>query len=352
MAPRLLVLAPDPSGDMLAAPLAAAWIERTGGRVTALGGPALAAAGARVVWDQGPFATLGFADAIAALPRTWIPARQAITAATEHDVVMVADARWFLERAAPVARRAGARVAWLAPSPDWRRRGPTERTERLAALADLLLVTDPLARAAYPDRSVWMGHPGLAAAADIEAEREEVLALFPGSRKGEVSRLLPMFLDAAERAGRMDATVVSDPFGLVGALPDGVRRDCGEAAALLAKCRVALAASGTLLQEAVVTRTPVVASYLVSPVVSWWVYLTRGRPRHWTHPNLLAGREVVPEFIQERAEPVAIAESVSLLWEGGRREACLRGLEDIRREYLGGEGVEAAARALTALAKA
>lgn len=352
--PRLLVLAPDPSGERLAAPLVAAWLEATGGAVTALGGEALAAAGAEIRWEQGPFATLGFADALANLPRTLPSWRAVLAALPGHDALLVADARFLLERAAQRARAAGLKVAWLAPSPDWRARGPSPRTRRLAALADLLLVTDPLAMEAYGagPGAVWVGNHLLQAAAQAAAAAGEghLAGVFPGSRPREVRRLLPTLVAGALGVGTPGGVAVSDPFGLVGDLPEGVERHRGPARELLARCRAAVVAGGTVLQEAVVARVPAVMAYKVSRPLAAWIKVAGRAPPFWAHPNLLAGSAVVPELLQDKATPAAVASALRGVWSGAGRTAALAAQERLCPLYLapGQDGAAALARLVPA----
>nr|MBC8514328.1 hypothetical protein [bacterium] len=218
MASRLLLIAPDPSGDTLGAHFCKVWRKGGGGQVWALGGDQLRQEGAEVKWDSAPFQTLGFLDALFKLPQTRPLWKEIIRTLPLVNGVVVVDARFLMERIAPHVQRAGLPLVWLAPSPDWRKAGEsTSRTERLSLLVDYLWVTDPLAWRAYKnsEKATRFAHPRFQDTPSVKREKG-LLALLPGSRPSEIIRNKNTFIKAASLMDWAKSVDVSDPFGIEG----------------------------------------------------------------------------------------------------------------------------------------
>lgn len=155
-----------------------------------------------------------------------------------------------------------------------------------------------------PDRAAARAALGLAAT-------DTVVALLPGSRRGEVERLAFDFIAAAawlhERrpglrfvlpAANAAARRVLDP--LVAASPVPIRVLDGEARAALTACDVALVASGTATLEALLCKRPMVVAYRIGAATAWLLRrLKLVKLRYFSQPNLLAGAGIVPEVFQE-----------------------------------------------------
>jgi lipid-A-disaccharide synthase len=180
----------------------------------------------------------------------------------------------------------------------------------------------------------FVGHP-LADQFPLEADRasaraalglaadDEVVALLPGSRMGEVSRLAQPFVGAAAwLAARRPAAKFVAPLtnaatrecfeatlGAAAAAGAGVPVQVleGQSRAVLAAADVVLVASGTATLETLLTRRPMVVAYRLAPLTAFLLRRLRlVKVRHFSQPNLLVGREVVPEFFQEAATPAAL----------------------------------------------
>ena len=160
-----------------------------------------------------------------------------------------------------------------------------------------------------------------------------IVLLLPGSRKGEVSSLLPLCLDVANRVarehGNLFFVIPTVPHvaaqvreGLAGFAPaHAVVEGSGEKADAFAAAHAALAASGTVTLELALAGVPSVICYRVNALTA---YLVRRvvRVRHVSLPNIILGREVMPEFLQERATAQLIAPALSnLLCESPERRA-------------------------------
>jgi|GEM_PF-5261472 len=314
----MLILAPDPSGDFIASKIAEAWIKADQGPIKALGGTCLKSAGADVFISQDPFSTIGFVDAVLNLPKTLKEGRRIEQKLMNSSVLVVVDGRYLLEKFSPIAKKLSIPVVWVAPSPDWKQKGKTSRTKKLESLADLLLVTDEMSWMAYSGngKAIRVKNPHF----DIsENQDEDFLGFFLGSRKKEVERLMPVFLKLAERF-KEKKILVSNAFGHIKDQFDQfsnveIRKE--DAKKIIPLCRVAIACNGTLVQQCVVSKTPVVAVYKTSNLL-WSVLgvskLLGRTPDFWVHPNIFAEKEIVPERIQDLCNFRMLEKDVNDMW--------------------------------------
>jgi lipid-A-disaccharide synthase len=345
-----------------------------------LGGPELRAAGLRAVADTESVAVMGFADVLTHLPEIR-RARQRLLELLRNRpdaLFLPIDAPGLNLALARAAKRSGRRVVYYVAPQVWA--WGEGRVRRLRSDVDLLLLLfrfeeEPLRRAGV--RVAWVGHPAgalrrdepsrRAARAALGVEEDEMLlALLPGSRRGEAGRHLAPMLDAAARLvnqlpGRL-RVAVSDA-GPVGPLRhdraiaeawDRVRpiHHAGEAASLLRAADAAAVASGTATLEAAALGTPLVIVYRTGRL-NYEIARRIVRVPRIGLPNLVLGRSVAPELIQDRATGHEIARALApLLTESDARESQRRafaGLPDL----LGGPGSgERAADALLTFVRA
>lgn len=235
----------------------------------------------------------------------------------------------------------------------WNRR----RIPEMARYLDLMLCIFPFEAELYNKsglRTVFVGHPMIESlsARHVPGERDEnLIGLFPGSRPREIRKILPVMLDAAgllisrKPEARFEIAAASpalareiEAFAGGSKLPrEQISITIGEAAAAMQRAAVGLVASGTATLEAANFRLPFVLIYRVA----WLTYLAARavvKVKHLGMPNVLAGREIVPEFIQHRAKPKAIADSVLRLMDD--KDARIRLLSEFETimAKLGGAG--------------
>jgi lipid-A-disaccharide synthase len=214
----------------------------------------------------------------------------------------------------------------------WNRR----RIPQMAGYLDLMLCIFPFEAELYNQsglRTRFVGHPMLESIEGrrLDSKRDpNLIALLPGSRAREVRKILPIMLKAAEdiSAAKPDASfeiaaanekLAAEIRGLVKSRP-GVRVTVNDAAAALQRAEVGMIASGTATLEAAIFRLPFVLIYRVA----WLTYVAARlvvRVKHLGMPNVLAGREIVPEFIQHRAKPRAIGAAVVRLMDDAAARA-------------------------------
>lgn len=355
MTPRILVMAGEPSGDLHGGRVIEALRARfPEAAITAVGGPRMAATGARLLRDIDDFAAMGFVEIVHK-----IPAHLALFNRLRHDfdagrydIVITIDYPGFHVRVAEAARRRGIKVLhYIAPQLwAWH----PERAARWARAVDRLAVILPFEPEFFRRHGIeasYVGHPlaeSHAAPSRPAArqalgigEEERVLALFPGSRRGEIARLWQPYRDAAlalRAEGRCSRVIVAGtPWaGYPGSDEMTVVRD--DPALALAAADAVLAKSGTTTLEAALADVPMVVAYRTHPITYrvarrlitvCWVSLV----------NLIAEREVVPELVQDAVTTDELVRRIGPLLDGHSEEARLQreGFAEVRRR-LGGTG--------------
>lgn len=369
--PRVFVSAGEVSGDRFGAALVEALRQQAPGvEVRGLGGARMAAAGVELLADVTPVSAVGLLEQLPALRpvfRAFGAARRAI-AAWRPDVVVLIDFQGANMRLARQARALGVpTVYWILPQGWlWGLRG---EVERVAHAVDQLVAVLPGEAAAYEAAGgavTRVGHPLLDVLPPLAPGSRPAgtwVALLPGSRRAEVTSLLPTFLAAAARIAvarpdvRFLLPIASEALAptvrtATAGTPLPLTLLEGEAQPAWAHADVVLAASGTAVLEAACRDVPCVAAYRVSRPTAWLARRLLRTP-HVTLPNILLGRRLVPECLQEAARPdVLAAEVLSLLAEPGRREAQRAGFAEVREALGGPGGVAAAAGVVLATARA
>lgn len=339
--PLIYLIAGEPSGDFLGGRLMAALKARTGGvvRFAGIGGEAMAAEGllSRVPIDE--LAIMGVAEVLPRARRIF--RRVAETVAdilrAQPDAVVTIDSSGFTWRVAHGLRRRGSRVPlihYVAPMV-WAWRGG--RARRMARWYDHLMVLLPFEPAYFEKVGLdcsFVGHPVVESGADhgdgaafrrhhaIDANAK-MLVLLPGSRRGEVGRLLPIFAEAIELlAARHPGLRVVLPT--IATVRETVRIAVArwpievmivgpaEKYDAFAAGDVAIAASGTVALELAMAGLPAVVAYRINPLTNALVRrIVKVRFAHLV--NVVLGREAVPEFIQDRCTPDRIAAGAARL---------------------------------------
>lgn len=321
--PRIFLSAGEPSGDLHGAEVIRALRERFPGAVLdAFGGPLMAAAGATVHTRMEGIAAFGAVEILQKIPAHLRLLRhlEAQFARGAWDLVLLIDYPGFHLRVAEAARRAGIPVLYYIAPQLWAWR--PGRAARFSRACNRLAVVLPFEEQFFASVGLpaqYVGHPLLDRGAPPSRQDardalgvpadQKVLALFPGSRTGEVERLWPAFRAAATQllSGGAAARVLvaTTPHGHYPD-PGALQLVPGDSVRVLAAADAAIVKSGTTTLEAALTDTPMVVAYRVHPIT---YALSRGLLTvPWVSlVNLVAGQAVVPELLQGQATPDRLA---------------------------------------------
>lgn len=358
---RLLLSCAEASGDLYAGALTRELraIEPHL-EIAGLGGPHFEAAGGHLLADYRGIAVTGLTEALSKIPKSLSTLRMLVADARAHkpDALVVIDSPDFNFRLAPSIKKLGVPVIYYIAPQVWAwRKG---RLKTIRGFADRVLVIFPFEEAVYRESGVpveFVGHPLIDMIA-TSAPREAFLrahglspdaptvALLPGSRPNEVSRILPDLVAAAAkireqlpsaefvvaRADHLDDELFASLQGMAATVVVS-----GDTNTVLASADVALTASGTATVQTALHDTPMVVVYRVSPL-TYEIGKRLVRVDSIAMVNLIAGDKIVPELIQEAFTPDAVArEAVSLLTDPDRAARQRAGFARVR-ERLGGSG--------------
>ena len=356
--PRVMLSCGEASGDMYAGALVRALrslepdVEAFG-----FGGERMAAAGAALVGDYRGVAVTGLVEALAVLPRSWRMLRTLGETARMRrpDVFVAIDFPDFNFRLLPVMRRLGIPVVYYISPQLWAWRAG--RLETIRRYVDRMLVIFPFEQELYEKAGVpveFVGHPLVdlldrrgardvfLGAHGLDAARP-ILALLPGSRPNELRRILPTLA----RATRLVAARVPGVQFLVARAPSldtalfapiEAARTAGlsivviegQTDAVLSSADAVVTASGTATIQTALHGRPMVVVYRLAPV-TYALGRRLVRLRTYGMVNLVAGRTIVPELIQDRLTPETVAEeAVSLLTNRARADAMRAALAEVR----------------------
>ena len=363
LSPLFVLVAGEASGDLLGAGLIADVRARIpGAHFAGIGGPRMAAAGMELWHPAQKLSVMGLVEVLAHLPELLSIRRDtfARTLRARPAAFIGIDAPDFnlgLERR---LKRAGVRtVHYVSPSVwAWRE----QRARRIGASADRVLCLFPMEPPIYARHGVdarFVGHPLADAFADEPdqgaarralglPDEAPVLALLPGSRLGEIRRLGADFLATATLLMRdLPQLRIAVPFASAecrsaftqllesapgDSIPVGSRLHLldGQAHAAMIAADAVLLASGTAALEAMLAKRPMVVAYRVA-ALTYWLVRTFGllNTDVYSLPNILAGRQMVPELMQAACTPAALAAALIPYLRDRRMPPALR--DEFRR---------------------
>lgn len=367
-----MVSAGEASGDLHGATLCGALrILDPRARLFGMGGPRMAAAGAEILVDPTAQAGVGTSEVLGRIPALHRAYRLLVRRlrAERPQALVVIDFPEFNLRLAKQAGLAGVPVVYFLPPQLWAwRKG---RVRQMARRVTRVLAAFPFERDLYEAAHVpveFVGHPLLDVVpldlGKVKArerlgvgDRQTVVGLLPGSRREEVSRLLPPMLEAAARLARSDGrrsfvlglapTVDRSAVAwlLTRAIEAGgpkVEILEGLTHEVMAGADVLLVASGTATLEAALLGAPMVVCYRVSRLTEAVARLLK-RVDWISLPNIVAGRAVVPEILQGQVTGARLALEAERLIEDPAAATAQRAAFKELRARLGQPGVGARA---------
>jgi len=376
---RFALAAGEASGDTLGAGLIEAIRALApDSEFVGMAGPKMIAAGCEPWYRSEEIAVMGFFEVLPHLRRI-LALRRELIGRIEHaqvDAFIGIDAQDFNKPAEAQLKRAGIKTVQYVSPQVWAWRQSRVATIREAVdLVLCVLPFEPKFYAAHGVNAKFVGHPladQIPLAVDKAAARaklglpldKSVLAVLPGSRRSEVSRLsAPFMATAAWLESRVpDLTVAvaiaSDSiaelfheatFGLDVSRAKLIPQKARE---ILAAADVVLTASGTASLEALLTKRPMVVAYKMVPLTYWLLRrLGVSKLPYFSLPNLLAGRALVPEFVQGQVRPDVLGPAVLGALDGtGLKPGWYDAFADIHRQ-LRCDASASAAREVLALVR-
>jgi lipid-A-disaccharide synthase len=346
---EILFVAGETSGDLHAAGVAAAIRRREPDRpLSGIGGSRMREAGVTLLEDVERMAVMGFVEVIRHVPRHWLLLRDLRRRLDRNGtgLVTLIDYPGFNMRVAERARARGVPVLYYITPQVWAwGAGRLEKLSRLITRAAVILpFEEPLLRQHGID-ATFVGHPLLDRATSMPdragarralgvPDGTPMLALFPGSRSQEIARHLDDFVAVGRELQRRVAglrVVVSVAPGVeidTGACPFPTVR--GASFGVLRAADAAFCKSGTSTLEAAVAGCPLAVGYRTNRVT--YAIASRVVKVPWIGlVNVVAGRLVAPEFVQDQLIPVRVADALQpLLADSADRRRMLDGLAEVR----------------------
>jgi lipid-A-disaccharide synthase len=371
---EIMIVAGEASGDLHGANLVRALKGREPDlRFFGMGGPELDRAGVELLYEAARLSVVGVQEVFSHLGDI-VEARRILTRAMRQRLprlLVLIDFPDFNLMLAARAKKLGIPVFYYISPQIWAWR--SGRVKKIGRLAERVAVILPFEQEFYRQKGYevdFVGHPLLDTVATttsrdafLQAQHIDpgatVVGLLPGSRRKEITSLLPDFLAAAEYlargiSGKVVFLVPRAPTVSETMLEDHGIRDyrhrldirvlAENRYDLMAACDAAMAASGTVTLELAILGVPTVVAYRLSPR-SYRLGRMLIKLPWFSLVNLIAGREVIPELLQDEVTPAALAGHLArLLREDTERDGMLQGLAEVKKK-LGTPG--AADRAAT-----
>lgn len=349
-----MLCAGEASGDLHASELIRALREADSeARFCFLGGDEMAAAaGCDPLIHYRDMAYMGFIDVVKHLPQVGrnLKAAARLLSRVKPDALILIDYPSFNLRLAEEAQKLNIPVFYYISPKIWAwKEWRIKDIKRLCTEVLSILPFEPkfYAERGY-DRCFYVGNPSVE---EIDArlakspspgefcsknslEDRPIIALVPGSRVSEIRSNLPIMLEAMRPLEAKYQAVIAEAPGVVPAIyPEGIKRVTGQTTDLMAAAKAALVTSGTASLEAALARTPQVVCYRHSGSRVFYTVMERVLKIPFVSlPNLIAGKEVVPELLLHKCTPAAAASAlIDILPGRPAREAQLRGYDLIRK---------------------
>lgn len=363
---KIYLIAGEPSGDLLGSRLMRALRDKTGGNVEffGLGGDTMEAEGLTPLFDISDLAIMGLVEVIPSIPRVLRHIKNTVDdiVRVRPDIVVTIDSWSFCARVHKALRRLKTGIPqlhYVAPQVwAWKKKRARTMYKYIDALMTLL-PQEPKYFTPYHLETVFVGHPVIeseALSADGAAFRrrhnipddKRVISVLPGSRKTEVSKLLPVFLESAGRLLAKDAdfVFVLPTVKTVAKMVREMTADAGvpllvvetqqERYGAFQASDAAIAASGTVALELAICKIPHLIAYKVSKLTAFIV----SRIMHIQYVNLtniMLGRCIVPELLQEHCTASEITANVrELLKKGELYEREMQGFAEVKNKLANG----------------
>jgi len=364
MSETVMIVTGETSGELYGSLLATALKKKLQDiRITGIGGEQMQAAGVELI--SGITGSFGLVEAISSLRKIRETFRQAVEALRKDRpaVLVLIDYPDFNLKLAAEAKKENIRILYYVSPQVWAWR--KKRIKKIARLVDKMAVLLPFEEKLYKDSGLdceFVGHPVFdeieAISKDRKALRKElglkedlpVLSMLPGSRTHELDRLLPVITEivASFRKDQYQFCVPLAPntdirrYGrqLEELRAEGVVINKGKSLRSLAASDIAVIASGTATLQSVLLGVPTVVIYKLSPLTYFLGKLILN-VKHISLVNILSGKGVVREFIQDQASARNVADEIrKITTDDSYRQEMLRAFDKVREMFAGKKASE------------
>lgn len=330
-------------------------------QIEAIGGENLKKEGVKLFCDHSKMAVVGL-DAVKSLFSHIKLGKNLVDYLKNEykpDIALLIDYGGFNLRIARELKKRGIEIFYYISPQVWAtRKGRINVIRKYISKIMLIL---PFEEDLYKNKGVnaeYVGHPLISQLPEPSNKEEfinknkldphkKIVGIFPGSRKMEINYLLPIFLEAAYKINihskKVQFCIAQAPnlrdeildkhlkeFAIMNDLDIKILKNQNHG--LLANSDAVIAASGTITLEAALYNTPIVISYK-GPYIAYLVYLFIRYIKFAALPNIIAGKEIIKEFIQHRAKPELIAnEILALLHNESKRNEMIREMAKIREK--------------------
>ncbi|MDK9719480.1 MAG: lipid-A-disaccharide synthase [Trichlorobacter sp.] len=362
---RVMIVAGEASGDIYGAGLVrAVHAADPAFSFFGIGGPRMREAGCETLVDSADMAVVGLVEVLKhfnVIAAAFLKLKK-ILLETPPDLLILIDYPGFNLRLAKVAKKAGVKVLYYISPQIWAwRQG---RVKKIKRLVDHMAVILPFEAPFYERAGVpvsFVGHP-MADLVKVSLTHEQaatsfgldparlIVGLFPGSRRSEVSRLLPTIIDAAHLLKQRFpdiqfalplASTLTDadlaPWLVDCNLPITVTRE--RIHDLMRACDAVISVSGTVTLEIALVGTPLIIIYKLAPL-TFQLAKRLVKVEHIGLCNIVAGEAVAKELIQDDASPEQIAADIEQILSDGLYNDGIRNRLSHVRERLGGGGAD------------
>jgi lipid-A-disaccharide synthase len=359
----VFIVAGEASGDLHAANFARELLKLDPGlQLRGMGGDSMRAAGVDIQIDAANLAVIGLIEVLAKykLIKAALEQLKQTIERERPDLLVLVDYQEFNQKLAAFAKSIGIKVLFYIGPQVWAWR--PKRVYKMKRIVDQMAVILPFEVELYREAGVPVEFTGNPLVDEVVPDKtpqqaREVLALpqattiglFPGSRSGEIKRLLALLIEIATRLKNADPQrqFVLPQAGMIGdhdiepfraRLEElGVNIIKGKVYDVMQACDVIITASGTATLEIALMGIPMAIVYRVSPL-TYVIGKLLVRVEHIGLVNIVAGSEIVREFLQQEAKPKAVAREIERILTDSDYNSRMRAALAQTREKLGGKG--------------
>lgn len=326
-----------------------------------MGSSKMRQAGIEICFDSASIGVIGVIEVLKHYGeiRKALKLMKQIVAKQKPDLLVCVDYKEFNLKLAQFAKRQGIKVLFYVSPQVWAWRAG--RVETYGKAIDMMAVIFPFETAYYQAKNVpvrYVGHPSVDKVKPLRSRDDDlqlfgldsqrpIVGILPGSRGNEIKRMLPVMLQAAQTLAQRHPNlqfVLPQADSISDQVLQSHLQDCPLAIKVVKQqpydviqcCDAIMTTSGTASLEIALLGIPMVIAYRLSPL-TYWLGTKLVKIAFIGLPNIIAGKGIVKELIQDAVSADSLAAEIErLLDDASYRQACLQGLAQVKTEL--GEG--------------